>query len=64
MKTTQDCFFVDNELWIVMEFCIGGSVSDMLDATEKTLTEAQIRCICACVALGLNYLHENHNIHR
>jgi serine/threonine kinase 4 len=60
----KDCFFVDNELWIVMEFCLGGSVSDMLDATEKTLTEAQIRSVCACVALGLSYLHENHNIHR
>lgn len=59
-----DCFFLDNELWIVMEFCLGGSVSDMLDATEKTLTEAQIRSVCACVALGLAYLHEQHNIHR
>lgn len=59
-----DCFFLDNELWIVMEFCLGGSVSDMLDATETTLTEPQIRSICACVALGLAYLHEQHNIHR
>lgn len=39
----QDCFFADNELWIVMEFCMGGSVADMLDATEKTLTEPQVR---------------------
>ena len=60
----KDCFFIDNELWIVMEFCMGGSVSDMLDATDKTLTEAQIKCICACAAIGLAYLHDNHNIHR
>lgn len=43
--TTQDCFFADNELWIVMEFCMGGSVADILDATEKTLTEPQARCL-------------------
>lgn len=38
----RDCFFADNELWIVMEFCMGGSVADMLDATERTLTEPQV----------------------
>ncbi|TFJ85058.1 hypothetical protein NSK_003482 [Nannochloropsis salina CCMP1776] len=60
----KDCFFVDAEIWIIMEFCMGGSVADMLDATQRTLSEPQIRSICACAALGLAYLHENHNIHR
>ncbi len=60
----KDCFFVDAEIWIVMEFCLGGSVADMLDATQRTLSEPQIRAICACAAMGLAYLHENHKIHR
>lgn len=25
-----------------MEFCLGGSVADTLDATERTLTEPQV----------------------
>ena len=45
-QTHQDCFFADNELWIVMEFCLGGSVADTLDATERTLTEPQVGAVC------------------
>lgn len=50
----QDCFFADNELWIVMEFCMGGSVADMLDATEKTLTEPQASSLARffCSSVG------------
>jgi len=60
----KDCYFVDAEIWIIMEFCMGGSVADMLDATQHVLSEPQIRAICASAALGLAYLHEHHNIHR
>ena len=59
-----DCFLYDGELWIIMEFCMGGSVSDMIDVSGKCLDESEIRSVCACIVLGLCYLHSSHNIHR
>jgi len=57
-----DCFLrknttVSSELWIVMEFCSGGSVSDLLEAAGESLSEAVIRAVAASVILGLQYLH-------
>lgn len=40
-----------------MEFCGGGSVSDLVHAAEATLEEDIIAYICAETLAGLNYLH-------
>jgi serine/threonine protein kinase len=51
-------------LWIVMEYCGPGSISDLMTITKKTLTEVQIAVILRDVLKGLNHLHEKQRIHR
>uniref|UniRef100_UPI00358F34E6 mitogen-activated protein kinase kinase kinase kinase 5-like isoform X1 n=2 Tax=Myxine glutinosa TaxID=7769 RepID=UPI00358F34E6 len=52
-----------DKLWICMEFCGGGSVQDIYQATGP-LTEQQISYICRETLQGLAYLHSNGKIHR
>jgi len=40
-------------LLIVMEFCDGGSVMDILRACKRTLAEEQVAAVTAAVVLGL-----------
>lgn len=54
----------DDDVWIVMEYCGGGSVSDIMVSASMTLTEDLIAVVSAAVLKGLVYLHKNKNIHR
>ena len=46
------------EMWIVMEYCEGGSMTDLIEAIAGyTLPEDCIRAVCASIVLGLEYLH-------
>lgn len=54
----------DNEAWLVMDFVGGGSVSDILEACEVTLTEEEARECTAWTVLALDYLHSNRKLHR
>mmetsp|Transcript_2183 Transcript_2183/g.7648 ORF Transcript_2183/g.7648 Transcript_2183/m.7648 type:complete len:398 (+) Transcript_2183:282-1475(+) len=58
------CYMFEDELWICMEYCAGGSVSDLYDATSTTLTEAEITAVVAYTVLGLHHLHSHSSIHR
>lgn len=51
-------------LWIVMEYCGGGSVADLLHVTEESLEERQIAYICGEALKGLAYLHSIYKVHR
>ncbi|KAJ3440010.1 serine/threonine-protein kinase tao [Anaeramoeba flamelloides] len=57
-------YFKEETLWIVMEYCGGGSVSDLCQILEKGLTEQQIAGIMYGSLEGLNYFHSNRKIHR
>lgn len=57
-------YFKENELWIVMEYCGGGSISDLMRITDKTLTEDQISLVLKDGLKGLIYLHSRRKIHR
>eukprot|EP01126_Amoeba_proteus_P062578 TRINITY_DN8525_c0_g1_i7.p1 TRINITY_DN8525_c0_g1~~TRINITY_DN8525_c0_g1_i7.p1 ORF type:complete len:754 (-),score=172.21 TRINITY_DN8525_c0_g1_i7:239-2260(-) len=59
-----ECWLPKGEVWIVMEFCDGGSVSDILEKTKKNLSEECISVISYQTLLGLEYLHGKLKIHR
>ncbi len=51
-------------LWIAMEYCAGGSVSDIMHACNAPLEEAVISYICSETLAGLVYLHALGRVHR
>jgi len=57
-------YFKNTDLWIVMEYCGAGSVSDCMRLRNKTLTEDEIACICRDTLNGLEYLHFRRKTHR
>ncbi|XP_071854044.1 serine/threonine-protein kinase 4-like isoform X1 [Apostichopus japonicus] len=57
-------YFKNTDLWIVMEYCGAGSVSDIMRRRSKTLTEAQIATVLQSTLKGLEYLHFMRKIHR
>lgn len=55
----------DDQLWLVMEFCGAGSVTDLVKATKaRSLKEDWIAYICREVLNGVNHLHNKKVIHR
>eukprot|EP01095_Lingulamoeba_sp_RSL-Kostka_P018188 TRINITY_DN9867_c0_g2_i1.p1 TRINITY_DN9867_c0_g2~~TRINITY_DN9867_c0_g2_i1.p1 ORF type:complete len:662 (-),score=236.78 TRINITY_DN9867_c0_g2_i1:213-2198(-) len=57
-------YFKDDNLWISMEYCGGGSVSDLCMIMQASLTENQIALIIRECLKGLQYLHRQRKIHR
>ncbi|KAL8180863.1 UNVERIFIED_CONTAM: Mitogen-activated protein kinase kinase kinase kinase 4 [Gekko kuhli] len=55
----------DDQLWLVMEYCGAGSVTDLVKKTKgNCLKEDWIAYICREVLRGLAHLHIHHVIHR
>jgi len=54
----------DTELWIAMEYCGAGSVSDLMRILKRELTEDQIAIVAKYTLEGLAYLHKERKIHR
>lgn len=55
----------DDKLWLVMEYCGAGSVTDLVKSTKgHSLKEEWIAYICREILRGLNHLHQNKIIHR
>uniref|UniRef100_UPI00398E6434 mitogen-activated protein kinase kinase kinase kinase 4 n=1 Tax=Pristiophorus japonicus TaxID=55135 RepID=UPI00398E6434 len=55
----------EDQLWLVMEFCGAGSVTDLVKKTKgNCLKEDWIAYICREVLRGLSHLHSHHVIHR
>uniref|UniRef100_A0A4W5NIK4 non-specific serine/threonine protein kinase n=1 Tax=Hucho hucho TaxID=62062 RepID=A0A4W5NIK4_9TELE len=55
----------DDQLWLVMEYCGAGSVTDLVKKTKgNSLKEDWIAYICREVLRGLSHLHSHHVIHR
>ena len=59
-----DSFQRFSELWIVMEYCAGSSLCDIMEATRRCYTEQQIGAVMAGTLEGLMYLHRQSKIHR
>lgn len=55
----------DDQLWLVMEFCGAGSVTDLVKNTKgNSLKEDCIAYICREILRGLSHLHAHKVIHR
>ncbi|KAI4880567.1 hypothetical protein NFI96_014192, partial [Prochilodus magdalenae] len=55
----------DDQLWLVMEFCGAGSVTDLVKNTKgNSLKEDWIAYICREILRGLSHLHAHKVIHR
>ncbi|KLO12067.1 Pkinase-domain-containing protein [Schizopora paradoxa] len=55
-------FLKGSNLWIVMEYCSGGSCSDLMK--PGTFREEYIAIICRELLKGLDYLHMEGKLHR
>jgi serine/threonine-protein kinase 24/25/MST4 len=51
-----------SDLWIVMEFCSGGSCADLMK--PDLIPEEYISIIVRELLMGLDYLHADHKLHR
>jgi p21-activated kinase 1 len=57
-----DSYLVSGELWVIMEFMEGGSLTDVV--TFNIMTEGQIASVCRETLKGLQHLHSKGVIHR
>ncbi|KAM4540463.1 TRAF2 and NCK interacting kinase a isoform 13-T13 [Fundulus diaphanus] len=56
---------IDDQLWLVMEFCGAGSVTDLIKNTKgNSLKEDWNAYICREILRGLYHLHQHKVIHR
>jgi p21-activated kinase 1 len=58
-----DSYLMNAELWVVMEYMEGGSLTDIVTSSAR-LFEGQIAAICREILEGLQHLHSKGIIHR
>lgn len=58
------CYYLEGDIWIAMEYCAAGSVGDMIQICNRTMSEQETSCIAYQSLKGLAYLHETRKIHR
>jgi serine/threonine protein kinase len=55
----------DDQLWLVMEFCGAGSITELIKAVRgNSLNVEWIAYVCREILRGLAHLHANRVIHR
>ena len=55
-------FLKGSDLWIIMEFCSGGSCADLMK--PGLISEEYISIIIRELLMGLDYLHSDKKLHR
>ncbi|XP_045506048.1 serine/threonine-protein kinase 10-like isoform X2 [Colias croceus] len=60
----HEAYFVDNKLWMLLEYCDGGALDSVMSELEKGLSEPQIAYVCREMCAGLEFLHSRRVIHR
>lgn len=75
VRVLQDCqhpniigyyeaFRHQSELWLVMEYCDGGSIDLVRKMLRENISESCLAYVAHEVLQGLQYLHAHHKIHR
>jgi serine/threonine protein kinase len=57
-------FFNEGCLWLVMEFCDGGSLSDVMSTLKRPLDETELSAVLQGVLRSLDYVHSLNRVHR
>ncbi|KAK9467329.1 kinase-like domain-containing protein [Lipomyces arxii] len=57
-----DSYLYKGDLWVIMEYMEGGSLTDVV--TYNMMTEGQIAAVCRETLFGLKHLHSKGVIHR
>lgn len=57
-----DSYLLKGDLWVIMEYMEGGSLTDIV--THSVMTEGQIGVVCRETLKGLKFLHSKGVIHR
>ncbi|XP_041968183.1 serine/threonine-protein kinase 10 isoform X2 [Aricia agestis] len=60
----HEAYFIDNKLWMLLEYCDGGALDSVMSELEKGLSERQIAYVCREMCRGLQFLHSRRVIHR
>ena len=53
-----------HQIWIILEFCDGGSLYELIKILPRNLNEEEIASFIFMILKGLLFLHENKKIHR
>ncbi|MFH4974455.1 hypothetical protein AB6A40_001164 [Gnathostoma spinigerum] len=59
-----DAFTMGNTVSLMIEFCGGGAIDNIMMELSRGLTEPQIHCVMKEVLKALIFLHQNYIIHR
>lgn len=58
-------WFMENQkMWLVMEYCDGGSLREIVDTLKRPLTEPEISAVSRGILESLIYVHSLNRIHR
>lgn len=55
---------VEDAVWIIMDYCEAGSLSDIMGRQKKAFEEDEIKTIMLDILKALAYLHDNQILHR